>query len=104
MAKKELSLDELDLVKIACRRELENILGAMDEVNLSNLREFAKTADANIKNIMRLQAQVTALKDCLVERGVITRDRIVTKENEALARLERVATHNDAVAAGAATA
>lgn len=91
MAKNQMTLDDIETVKRIVRAEFKDLVEVLDEVSLSNLKTLGKTTDANTRNIFKLQAQITALKDMLLEKGVVARQRLFEKENETLGKLAKMA-------------
>jgi hypothetical protein len=89
MAKQEaLSLDNIELIKRIVRNECKELAEAVDETSLGNLKLIGTVTDRNSYNIMKLQAQITALKDSLCGKGVVSRGNLTAREEAALAKIE----------------
>ncbi len=90
MAKQQMTLDDIELVKRLVRAEFKELVEVLDEVSATNLKAVGKTTDFNTHNIMKLQAQITAIKESLIEKGIVSRQRLNERENEALEKIEKM--------------
>ena len=89
MAKPELmTADNIALITRIIRKEMHELADAVDETSIANLKKIGMVTDRNSYNILKLQAQVTALKESLIGKGAVSRQNLYEREAKELARLE----------------
>lgn len=66
--------EDIGTVQRLIAAELKNFSKIVDSEIGSQLEDLAKALDGANKNIFKLQAQATALKELLVQRGIISRE------------------------------
>lgn len=89
MPKDHLTLNDIEMVKKIVRDEIKDLVDISDEVSAQNFNQMATRVNMLIDNINKLQAQVTAIKDALTSKGLVARDTLISRENEALEKLNR---------------
>ena len=86
--KSALSVDDIEFVKRIIRSEMKDLVDAVDETSIANLKRIGQVTDRNSYNILKLQAQVTALKEVLIGKGAVGRQNLQEREERELGRLE----------------
>ncbi len=102
MAKGSLTADDMALIKRYIKDELSTVVDAFDETAMQNFHKVGKTCDGNTRNIFKLQAQMTALKEILIDKGLISRDALFERERRELDRLARMSEPDKELAGGLA--
>ena len=98
--KTKMTLDELEMIKRVVRAEVAELAEDFDNVQLTNLKTVSKCVDRNTHNVMKLQAQVTALKELLIASEVVSRQRLYEREKAELVRIEKMTIPTEEAVAG----
>lgn len=80
--------EDMELVVKMIRGEIKAFAKNADAIVMSELAELAQAMDASSVNIAKLQAQITALKEVLIQKGLVSRQALFEKENEALEKIQ----------------
>lgn len=72
--------EDSKLIMGMIREEIKSFAKNADSVLMAELDECKQALDGANKNIFKLQAQVTAMKEMMFERGLVAREALYEKE------------------------
>lgn len=79
--------EDVKLVMGMVKAEVAQFAKRADQELTGELLECKQALDGANKNIFKLQAQLTGMKEMLVERGLVAREALYDKEQDAFVAL-----------------